>query len=144
MKRHRSAYPIAVASLREQVRDRYRTSLIGGLALLCVALVVSAQVMHWSGLVVAMAEGALIGMLPSLVAGQPARMPLAPGDGARIERWLERKRYRRDIRGWVPAVPRALYFDSQIVAVDKGVVTGPVITLRTLRRHLEQGSGLSG
>ncbi|MEW5833562.1 MAG: hypothetical protein AB1832_00740 [Pseudomonadota bacterium] len=132
-------YPIAIASLREQARDRYRLWFFSGLVLLCIAVAALIHGITGSGLPIAIAQGAVIGMLPSAVLGQPGCMPLGSGDAVKVEQWFEGKRYLRDSRGWVPAVPRALYFDSQIVSIGDGFVIGPIATLRALRRHLQSG-----
>jgi len=63
-------------------------------------------------------------------------MPIADGDREPIEAWLANHRHIHGARGWVPKVPRALYFDSQIVRFDDDSVIGPVVTLRKLRAVL--------
>jgi len=123
-------YAIQLLPLREQWRDTYRVLFFPGFAGVMAVLVVW---LHWP---VALLTSGCIGMLPSLWIGTPARMTIASDDRARIDAWLSCRRHQRTHRGWVPALPRALYFDSQIVRYDDDGVIGPLITLRLLRRHL--------
>lgn len=125
-----SLYVIHVLPLRTRLRDTYRTIFFPTLAGL-FALV--SWWMHWP---FTLLLGACIGMLPSLRLGTPARMTIAQGDRARIDAWLASRRHLRDERGWVPKLPRALYFDSQIVRYEGHGVIGPLITLRKLRATL--------
>lgn len=88
--------------------------------------------------------GACAGMLPSLWLGTPSRMCMGGADDrARIDRWMQSHKHRFDPgRGWVPALPRPLYFDSQIVRYESDSVIGPLVTLRKLRAVLQASSHL--
>lgn len=130
-------YAIRAMSLREQSRDTYRVVLF---LFIPASTALLLWLMHWP---VTVLVGCCAGMLPSLVAGTPSRMRIAAGDQARIEAWLSGHRHRMTITGWVPSVPRALYFDSQTVRCDGGEVIGPLMTLRALRRMLKAGANMS-
>jgi hypothetical protein len=129
-------YEIHGMPLRQQLRGRYRVgffALLAGLvALACGLLHQVARVPAGSAAVLI---GAYAGLLPSLWQGTPACMSVTVSDLPRIDAWLAR-RHVRDARGWVPRLPRMLYFDSQIVRYGAGCVVGPRITLRKLRSVL--------
>ncbi|MEO8779971.1 MAG: hypothetical protein ABI389_15045 [Rhodanobacter sp.] len=118
--------------LRQQARDTYRL-------LFCPALLSVFGLVSWwsaSGALNGILIGSCVGMLPSLVMGTPARMAMVDGDRAEIEAWLGKHNHLHDARGWVPKLPRALYFDSQVVQFDGNSVVGPIVTLRKLRTML--------
>lgn len=137
-------YEIRALPLREQMRDTYRLLFLPGLV--CVAVLIY-YVVHslmgghgsFSPLI-----GACVGMLPSLWLGTPARMAaIDASDRAQIDAWLQaHKHLFNPSRGWVPTMPRALYFDSQIVRYESDDVIGPLITLRKLRSVLQAASRL--
>lgn len=129
-------YVIRMLPLREQMRDTYRVLFFP--ALLTVFALASWWLRQWltAGAIQGMLLGSCAGMLPSLLMGAPARMSIAAGDRVTIEAWLASHGHVLDIRGWVPRLPRALYFDSQIVRCEDGVVSGPAIVLRKLRQIL--------
>jgi hypothetical protein len=139
-----SPYDIRRLVLRQQVRDRYRLLFFPGVV--CVAGLVSWLVRPATGgsVVLFPLVGACAGMLPSLWLGTPSRMCLGgTGDRARIEGWMESHKHRFEPgRGWVPALPRPLYFDSQIVYFQGDSVVGPLVTLRKLRAVLQASSKL--
>ncbi len=129
-------YAISGLSLREQLRDTYR--VLFGPALLALLVAASLWLERWvsAGTIRGMLIAACVGMLPSLAMETPARMPVSVGDRVTIEKWLANHGHARDARGWVPKLPRALYFDSQIVHCDDSSVVGPLVVLRKLRRVL--------
>lgn len=129
-------YSIRILPLRQRVRDTYRILFFP------LLLVVFGLVIWWlsqwfaTSVARAMLIGGCVGMLSSLALGTPARMPIADGDRATVEAWLANHRHISNARGWVPNVPRALYFDSKIVRFDDNAVVGPVVMLRKWRRML--------
>jgi hypothetical protein len=129
-------YRICPLPLREQLRDTYRVlffpALLGIAALLVWRLHAPAPILL----------GAVLGAAPSLRFGTPARMMISEGDDARIDVLMLRWKHERDARGWVPRLPRGLYFDSQIVRCESNAVVGPIITLRKLRSILQPASKL--
>lgn len=137
-------YEIRRLPLRQQMRDRYRLLFFPG-------MVGVAGLISWflrpstSGYTSFFPLlGACAGMLPSLWLGTPARMRLdGSDDRARIDRWMQSHKHRCEPgRGWVPALPRPLYFDSQIVRYEGDAVIGPLVTLRKLRAVLQASSRL--
>lgn len=54
-------------------------------------------------------------------------------DLATIDAWMARYGYVQDERGWVPGLPRWLYFDGQIVRYRGDTVIDPMRTLHHLR-----------
>lgn len=129
-------YCICPLPLREQLRDTYRVLFFP------VSLGIAALFVWWLHASVLVLLGASFGMVPSLRLGTTARMTIAANDVARIDALMLRWKHRRDVRGWVPRLPRGLYFDSQIVRCEGNVVIGPTITLRKLRGILQPASTL--
>ena len=129
-------YAIRMLPLREQIRDTYRVLFFP--ALLVVLALASLLFERWlaAGVIRGMLIGGCAGTLPSLLLGTPARMLISSGDRVTIETWLASHGHLRDTRGWVPKMPRALYFDSQIIRCDDNSVIGPVVILHKLRRIL--------
>ena len=84
-------------------------------------------------------------MLPSLWLGTPSRMGVIDAsDRVQMDAWLESHRHVFDpVRGWVPKMPRALYFDSQIVRYEGDCVIGPLVILRKLRAVLQAQAKLT-
>lgn len=136
-------YDIQSLPWREQLHDTYRTAFY---PVFIGVLVSAAWLLHhlFGGLeFYGPLIGASVGLLPSLRLSTPARMLIAgPADRAQIDAWLGSHRHVRDARGWVPTLPRALYFDSQIVRYDGDAVVAPVIILRQLRKVLRAASCL--
>ena len=61
-----------------------------------------------------------------------------------MDAWLQAHKHVFDpARGWVPKMPRALYFDSQIVRYEGDCVMGPLLMLRKLRVVLQTQSRLT-
>ena len=137
-------YAIRVLPLHTQVRDRYRMLYFP--AVLAVFALAAWWLRDWlsPGAAQGMLIGAFAGTLPSLMLGTSARMAIADGDCVMVEAWLASHAHIRDHRGWVPRLPRALYFDSQIVRCADGSVTGPVIVLRKLRTMLRASGSIAG
>lgn len=118
---------------RDQLSDCYRVFFVLALMVLLgsVYLLVGGPIGH------AALIGGVGGMLPPLYLGTPARMRIDGGvDRSAIDEYVSRQSYRMDSRGWVPKLPRMLYFDSQIVRCHGNEVFGPVMVLRRLRRLL--------
>jgi hypothetical protein len=126
-------YSIKARSLRDQLSDRYRVVFL----LVLVALLVGIYFLVAGPIGHAALIGGIGGMMPSLYLGTPARMRIdGSADRSIIDGYLSRQSYRKGPRGWVPKLPRALYFDSQIVRCDGHDVLGPVMVLRRLQRLL--------
>ena len=123
-------YAIRSLPLREQLHDTYRVLFFPGV------LGIAALATAWLHAPDAVLAGAAVGMLPSLRLGTPSRMTIAAGDRIRIDAWLACRNHVSDERGWVPKLPRALYFDSQIVRYEGDTLVGPLVTLRKLRDTL--------
>jgi len=126
---------------RDQCQDTYRVLFFSGL--ICLLVLTSWVLQHLmdSSIFLGPMMGACIGMLPSLWLGTPASMSIADaGDREKIDVWMLSHRHIHDERGWVPKLPRALYFDSQIVRYEGNNVIGPLITLRKLRSVLRAES----
>lgn len=122
-----------MAGFRDQLSDRYRVLFILALMVLLASiyLLVAGPVGH------AALIGGVAGMFPSLYLGAPAHMQIDRDvDRAVIDAYVSSQSYRRDPRGWVPKLPRVLYFDSQIVRYGENEVFGPVMVLRRLQRLL--------
>lgn len=126
-------YSIKMMSFREQLSDRYRVFFVlAFMALLGSVYFLVAGPMGHAALI-----GGMGGMFPSLFFGTPARMRIDGGvDRSAIDEYVSRQSYRMDSRGWVPKLPRMLYFDSQIVRCHESEVFGPVMILRRLQRLL--------
>lgn len=140
-----SLYAIKSLPWREQVRDTYRVVFFPACLAVLTLILWALHTWFAVGVFVAPLIGGVAGMLPSLRHGTAARMPIAGKvDRAQIDAWLACRRHVRDTRGWVPKMPRALYFDSQIVHYDADCVIGPRIVLRKLRRMLRSASSLQG
>ena len=128
-------YPIKLQSLRVILGDRYRLLFFFGLyGFLCLSyVVVGGHVGH------AAMIGGTFGTLPSLLSGNPARMPLhIIADRQIAEDQLERMRYAREGHRWKPKLRRMFYFDSQIICLGADVITGPYLTLRNIRARLRR------
>lgn len=140
-----SRYDIQVLPLREQTRDTYRLLFfpgmvcVAGLSYYLVHSLVGGHVSFYPLI------GACAGMLPSLWLGTPSRMSaIDASNRAQMDAWLQAHRHVFDpARGWVPKMPRALYFDSQIVRYERDYVIGPLVTLRKLRAVLQAPSRLT-
>jgi hypothetical protein len=129
-------YPIQLLSVRVILGDRYRLlfflGLYGFLSLLYV--VIGGKVGHAAPI-----GGAAIGTLPSLLYGNPARMPLhSIADRQIAEDYLDRMRYAREGDTWKPRLRRMFYFDSQITCLAADVITGPYLTLRNIRARIRR------
>lgn len=126
-------YSIKVVGFRGQLSDRYRVLFVLALVILLgsICFFVVGPV-GYAALI-----GGVAGMFPSLYLGAPAYMRIDRDvDRAVIDAYVSSQSYRKDPRGWVPKLPRALYFDSQIVRYGENEVFGPVMVLRRLQRLL--------
>lgn len=131
-------YVIRLQGPSRQLTDRGRVAYFGVFyALLLASLLAS---MHgarphplWHGATI----GAFIGTLPSLWLGSMASMPIQGArDWARVGLYLEGHKHRLEDQAWIPNVRRWMYFNSQIVRYEGGCITGPIETLKKLRRVL--------
>ncbi|MBN8922146.1 MAG: hypothetical protein BGP10_17285 [Rhodanobacter sp. 68-29] len=129
-------YVIRSLPLRTQLHDTYRALFFPALVALAALLT------WWLRIPLIVMTGMIVGMLPSLRLGTPSCMAIVADDHARIDAWLAARRHVRDDRGWVPQLPRALYFDSQIVRYESDTVVGPLLTLRKLRAMLQPSPSL--
>lgn len=140
-----SRYSIRTLPLRVQLRDTYRILFFPGLVCVAVLIYYVAHSLLGAHGSFYPLLGACLGMLPSLWLGTPSRMgAIDASDRIQMDAWLQAHKHVFDpARGWVPKMPRALYFDSQIVRYEGDCAIGPLLMLRKLRVVLQARSRLT-
>ncbi|NII10032.1 hypothetical protein [Oleiagrimonas sp. C23AA] len=137
MKRIGATPSIRWLPLGAQLADHYRVGCFLLMAALVLGLGWTVPSAHAHG----MALSALAGMLPSLLGGMRAWMPLDASQGisaSAVRAHMAGTRWCWDGAGWHPPGARALRFDSQRVYLEDGRVYGCALSLAGMRRKLQR------
>ncbi len=126
-------YRVKLCGLRSQFNDFYRDTFI----LLVLILLGYGLFLPEVTLIKHLCFAAGIGGIPSLLLGVPCKMQIRGEDDRRfIEKYLANHSHVKSDIGWIPKLPKYLYFKSQAVRIVDGVVFGPRMTISRLQKDL--------
>lgn len=126
-------YDISPCDIRSQLSDGYKNVFL----LIIFSLLTFLMAVSRSPLVIAACTGAFCGAIPSIWLGLPCKMRIDDRkDARRIEEYLSSAFHVERHNGWIPKLPDYLYFKSQTVRIEDGLVFGPRITILKLRKVL--------
>ena len=126
-------YEITLCGLKSQLNDAYKNIFIlaAFFSLFFWTLEIKSTMTNY------MTLGIGLGALPSLLLCMTCKMKIQnDADESFIEKYLSDRLHIKSESGWIPKLPKFLYFKSQAVVIENGFVFGPRLTISKLQKAL--------